>query len=283
MCFLGLITGIEIKEDEISVEYLEKLIYLLDKYYPQYWIKGTKIYKKFIEHFNNFISVDDMSKTIGINSSKISKILNCAIKPKLAERIEKEDGSFKWNIKDVNSFVNFESNSIIVGDPGTGKSTLFKTLSKEIIEQNAFRNDSEFYPILLNFNLLKLADFNLEQAVNLYFQSTWNNDLHINSQLIINTNSCVIFIDALDELPINEEKENALSAINNFYKKHPNIRIICSSRPSDYLFYNCKGLGFKYLQISPLNKGQVKSFVESYFINNEVKLGVNAYPSEDTV
>ena len=249
----------------------ERLLTLLDQYYPLYWIKGSKTYKKYVEEFRRIIAVDSMSKTLGISNAKINKILDCVIEPRLSERIEQEDGSFRWKQRNTNSIINLESNSIIVGEPGTGKSTLFKTLSKEIIDQNALRNDSEFYPILLTFNTIKSANFDLEKAVCNYFESDWNKEFCIDPKSILNTASCVIFIDALDELPVNEEKEKALMAINVFYQKYPTIKIICSSRPSDFLFYNCKDLGFKYLEISPLNKGQIKEFLDSYFSDNVTK------------
>lgn len=263
--------SVDFRDANIDFWDCEKLLTLIDKYYPHFWVKGSKTYKKYVEEFKKHIAVDSMSKTLGISNKKINRILDCVIEPKLLERVEQEDGSFIWKQKNTNSIVKLESNSIIVGEAGTGKSTLFKTLSKEIIEQNSLRNDSEFYPILLTFNTIKNSGFDLEKAISNYFQSEWNKDFFINSQEILKTSSCVIFIDALDELPINEEKEKALLAINNFYNKYPTIKIICSSRPSDYLFYNCKDLGFKYLEISQLNRSQIKSFLDTYFADNVTK------------
>lgn len=249
----------------------EKLVSLIDSKYPNYWIKGSRKYKQYIEKFNKLIDTESISKSLGINDKKVSRILDCAIEPKLSERIEKEDGTFQWKTKTTNSIVKLENNSIIVGDAGTGKTTLFKSLAKEIIEQNALRNDAEFYPILLTFNHLKNSSFNLESAIRSYFNQDWNESLLIDIDEILTTNSCVVFIDALDELPLPSEKEIALYAINSFHDDYPGIRIICSSRPSDYLFYNCTELGFKYLSISPLDLGQVKSFLASYFAENSIK------------
>lgn len=249
----------------------EKLIQLIDKHYPQYWLKGSKSYKKYVERFIESIKVESLSKSIGISDKKIQKILECAIDPKMLERVEKEDGTFQWKSKSTNSIVNLENNSIIIGEPGSGKSTLFKSLSKEIIEQNSLRNDSEFYPIILSFQDLRTTSFDLEKSVVQYFKKDWNSDLMIDGRKVLDARNCVIFIDALDELPQKEQKEAALKTINEFYSKYPEIKIICSSRPSDYLFYNCAELGFKYLEINPVDRKQVESFLNTYFADNLVK------------
>lgn len=260
-----------VKDANIAFWDSEKLLELIEKYYPQYWVKGTKEYKKYVERFSDQIEVDTVSKTLGINNAKAKKIIDSAIEPKLVERVENSDGSFNWKQKSSNSIIQLSDNSIIIGEPGSGKSTFFKFLSKEIIEQNSLRNDVEFYPILLTFSDLKKTSFDIEKAVIKYFEQDWNIDLCIDGSYILKQGRCVLFIDALDELAQEELKEAALQSINSFYDKYPNIKIICSSRPSDYLFYNCQKLGFKYLEMAPIDRRQVAQFLDSYFSDNLIK------------
>ncbi|MBP5571908.1 MAG: NACHT domain-containing protein [Bacteroidales bacterium] len=248
----------------------DKLIDFLDKYNPLFWVKGSHQYKYYIEHFLDHIKVESITKSLGINDAKVKKILDVTIEPRLTERKEKADGSFEWVSRSVSSVVNLSNNSIIVGEPGSGKTTLFKRLSKEIIEQNALRNDAEFFPIIITFNDVKNASYDLEAAISNYFAVEWLG-VTINSFEVIQRNQCVIFIDALDELPILFEKEKALKSITSFNKNHPDIRIICSSRPSDYVFDNCGTLGFNYLEIQPINIQQIKSFLSTYFADNTIK------------
>lgn len=249
----------------------EKIVGFIDEKYPQYWLKGSKTYKKYIESFAKLIETDSFSKTLGVSDKKMKRLLDCSIEPKIMERVEQEDGSFQWKQKKTDSIIRLEDNTIIIGEPGSGKSTLFKKLSKEIIEQNSIRNDVEFYPIIISFNALKIAQYDLVNAINLYFSTEWNESLLINGEEIIKQGNCVLFIDALDELPKVSDKEKALKAINEFHSKHPSVKIICSSRPSEYLFYNCTELGFKYHEISNLDTGQIQSFVSSYFADNALK------------
>lgn len=248
----------------------EKLINYIDKYNPLYWMKGSHQYKRYMERFLDYIKVDSITKSLGINNAKIKRILDVAIEPKLTVREEKTDGSFEWNACSVSSVIKIPNNAIIIGEPGSGKTTLFKKLSKEIIEQNALRNDLEFYPVILTFNDVRNADYDVNNAIHNYFNSEWLN-IRVDVDEIIQTNQCVIFIDALDELPLLKEKELALQAINDFHQEHPEIKIICSSRPSDYLFENCSALGFKYMEIAPVNHKQIKSFLSSYFSDNTIK------------
>ena len=264
-------TAPNIQKANIDFWDAEKLVKYIDEKYPQYWLKGSRLYKKYIDAFSKLIETDSLSKSLGVSGKKTKRLLDCAIEPKILERVELEDGSFQWKPRKTNSIVKLEDNTIIIGEPGSGKSTLFKTLSKEIIEQNSLRNDAEFYPIIINFNSLKSAKYDLVNAVKEYFSSDWNRDLLIDGEEIIKQGNCVIFIDALDELPQVSDKEKALRAINDFHSIYPEIKIICSSRPSEYLFYNCTNLGFKYHEISRLDRGQIQNFINSYFADNIVK------------
>ncbi|MEZ4685979.1 MAG: NACHT domain-containing protein [Bacteroidia bacterium] len=260
-------------DDRANVDFWddERLITFIDEYYPKFWVRGSKQYKKYIERLQERIKVDSLVKSLSLNNKKVERILNNAIEPRLSERITNEDGSIKMVQKSANTIISIPDNSIIIGEPGAGKSTLFKILSNEIITQNSLRNNQDFYPITLTFKEVEQNDFNIEKAIESFFNREWNYDLHIDWKSIIQTESCAIFIDALDELPIISSKEKALESLKAFREKHPNIKIICSSRPSDYLFHNCETIGFRYLEIEQLNGKQVQQFLNNYFGEDIIK------------
>lgn len=249
----------------------ERLIAFIDEYYPKFWIKGSKQYKKYIERLQERIKVDSLVKSLSLNNKKVERILNNAIEPRLSERITNEDGSIKMVQRNANTIISIPDNSIIIGEPGAGKSTLFKTLSNEIITQNSLRNNQDFYPIILTFKEIEQNEFNIEKAIENFFKRDWNSDLHINGLEIIQAENCALFIDALDELPIIASKEKALEVLRRFREEHPNIKVICSSRPSDYLFHNCETIGFRYLEIEQLNGKQVEQFLNNYFGEDLIK------------
>jgi hypothetical protein len=84
-------------------------------------------------------------------------------------------------------------------------------------------------------------------------------------------NGCAIFIDALDEVAKPELKEQALECIRQFNSDYPEIKMICSSRPSDYIFDRSIALGFKMLEIDDLNRGQIAQFLNNYFGDSIIK------------
>ncbi|KXN98911.1 hypothetical protein LS48_07360 [Aequorivita aquimaris] len=249
----------------------EKLIYFIDKYYPKFWVRGSKQYKKYIERLQERIKTDNTIKSLSIDNKKVEKLLNNMIEPKLSERITNEDGSIKWISKKADTIINLPHNSLIIGEPGCGKSTLFKTLSNEIITQNSLRNNQDFYPIILTFKEIEQANFDLEFAIECYFNKDWNVDLGIDSKGIIITENCAVFIDALDELAKKESKEKALQSVADFNEKFPNIKVICSSRPSDYLFHNSEAIGFRYMEVNDLNRQQIELFLSNYFSEDLIK------------
>lgn len=249
----------------------EKLVIFIDKYYPKFWIKGSKQYKNYIDRFQNIIKSDDFARSIGIDDNKVTKLINCMIEPQILERISNEGGEFEWKKRKIHTIVNLPNNSFIIGDAGSGKTTFFKKLSKEIIEQNALRNDIEFYPILLSFISLRENGFNVDTTINEYFRRDWNKDLNIDWKEIKLKNNCCVFFDGLDELAHISDKKLAIESLNKFNQENPNIKLICSSRPSDYIFYNCEEIGFKYLEINQLNISQIESFVSNYFNDEETK------------
>jgi len=249
----------------------EKLIKFIDKYYPKYWIKGSKEYKKYVEKIQQQIRTDNIIKSLNIDNKKAERFLENLITPKLTERLINEDGSVKWMPRKSDTIVGIPDNSIIIGDPGSGKSTLFKTLTNEVITQNSLRNNEDFYPIIITFKEIEQNEYDIGKTIKAYFNKDWNKELLIDYENILKCSNCVIFIDALDELGQKEKKEKALKVIKDFNSNYGDIKIVCSSRPSDYLFHNIENLGFRYLQINELNYNQIEAFLNKFFSDNITK------------
>ena len=242
----------------------EKLILLIDNKYPKYWQNGSPIYKEYVEKFLTSIEQDDFSKRLGLSDSKIKKLVNLFVEPTLLEKEENENGQIIYKQRKTASILQSNKSVFIIGESGSGKSTLFRQLSKQIVEQNSLRNDYELYPIIISFNQIKRNNFSIEKTIHEYF------DLMIDANSILRGNKCVIFIDALDEIASNTEKELAFDCIQSFSEQYPSIKLICTSRPSDFLYQCCTDKGFRSLEIDGINRRQMTQYIQTYFSGNEI-------------
>lgn len=259
--------------DKANIDFWDgdKLLAFIENFYPQYWLKGSKSYKTYIERFESRIGNDDLVKSLNMQDNKLSKMIEFAIKQRLTEKIKNEDGTFMKKSRSCNSIIDLDQNSIVIGEPGSGKSSLFKKLAKDIILQNGLRNNSDFYPVLINFRDLSEHDFDLKKTISEYFKQDWNNDLLIDGNQLIKNGSLSVFVDALDELAKVDLKQKALNSITDFQREYKDIKIVCSSRPSDFIAENEETLGFKILEIEDLNPAQIKEFISSFFGENIIK------------
>ena len=248
----------------------EKLILLIDNKYPKYWQNGSPIYKEYVEKFLTSIEQDDFSKRLGLSDSKIKKLVNLFVEPTLLEKEENENGQIIYKQRKTASVLRSNKSVFIIGESGSGKSTLFRQLSKQIVEQNSLRNDYELYPIIISFNQIKRNNFSIEKTIHEYFSNELYNDLMIDANSILRGNKCVIFIDALDEIASNTEKELAFDCIQSFSEQYPSIKLICTSRPSDFLYQCCTDKGFRSLEIDGINRRQMTQYIQTYFSGNEI-------------
>lgn len=248
----------------------EKLILLIDNKYPKYWQNGSPIYKEYVEKFLTSIEQDDFSKRLGLSDSKIKKLVNLFVEPTLLEKEENENGQIIYKQRKTASVLQSNKSVFIIGESGSGKSTLFRQLSKQIVEQNSLRNDYELYPIIISFNQIKRNNFSIEKTIHEYFSNELYNDLMIDANSILRGNKCVIFIDALDEIASNTEKELAFDCIQSFSEQYPSIKLICTSRPSDFLYQCCTDKGFRSLEIDGINRRQMTQYIQTYFSGNEI-------------
>ena len=248
----------------------ERLIALIDNNYPQYWQNGSPAYKEYVERFLVSIARDDFSKRLGLSDAKIKKLLTLFVEPTLLEKEEDDKGQIVYKQRKTNTILQSDRSVFIIGESGSGKSTLFRQLSKQIIEQNSLRNEYELYPIIITFNQIKQNGFSIGKTIENHFSNEIYKDLQIDVKSILQENRCVVFIDALDEIASNREKEFAFNCIQSFSEQYPLIKLICTSRPSDFLYQCCTDKGFRSFEIDRIDRRQIEQYIQAYFSDNEI-------------
>lgn len=245
------------------------LINNIDKYFEEYWLKGSVLYKKYVSAFNSIIdnSNNVFSAFLAERGSSV-KTLETLITPRLRSRSQNDEGEYVWKDMSLLALSSSDRNTIIVGDAGSGKSTLVKDLAKTVIRNNHLREVYDYYPFSLTFWDLASSGNDLLRALQVEMEKLDYHAIGIPIPKILKEGHCIIFLDALDELATEARKRSALEAVSNFHKKYPLVRFVCTSRTSDFIFHECESLGFNYVNILNLDIRQIEQYVNSFYTNN---------------
>ena len=145
---------------------------------------------------------------------------------------------------------------LILGEPGTGKTTLVLELLRDLLDS---AEQDAGYPIPLVFNLSSwarkrrpLSEWLIEEMRERDYASKtlatqWVRGEHI-----------IPLLDGLDEVSA-EHRDACIEAINEFRHEHPLLPILASSRTNDYQRLHTKIRLLSAIEVQPLTEAQVES------------------------
>lgn len=165
-----------------------------------------------------------------------------------------------------------DSHLAVIGAPGCGKTTLLKHMTLILASQQRDKPIDKL-PILLFLRDLTDAiktnpDLFLEQAV----QSTlakWKADAPegwFEDQL--KKGDCLILLDGLDEVADLDTRKTVVNWVEKQMTIYANNSFIVTSRPFGYISNPLSGV--TVLEVRPFTVAQVKRFVQSWYLANEM-------------
>ena len=174
----------------------------------------------------------------------------------------------------------FKKNSCItiIGDAGSGKSTLVKHLFIQSLKEK------KFIPILIELRYIELKDISFLEYIT---SSIINTEISLNSRIIermLNNGRFIFFLDGFDEINSNNEA-GITKGIDDFVTKYNKNKYILTTRPHS----NGENINnFVNYNISPLSKenGDIHGFVDLQLsdetelaekIKSSVNVGSNEY------
>lgn len=149
----------------------------------------------------------------------------------LLKHFEYEDFNITPEMSPAEIFKNLNSELLILGEPGSGKTIFMLKLARYLIEQ-AFSDERKPIPIVLNLSSwgtdhLPLKDW-LEARLNAEYQvprkvtRDW-----------LNNEKLLLLLDGLDEVR-EEYQDDCVEAINSFREDNDAIKLVVCSRIADY-------------------------------------------------
>lgn len=157
-----------------------------------------------------------------------------------------------------------EPRSVIVGDPGVGKTTLTRRMVARIAQDGL--GDSNPGPVVLELKNWPHSGANI---VNLIVdQLSRKYQLHASPEQVIDALRlgmlCVIF-DAVDEAPDSASRRAASEAIEIFALLYPLAPIVVTSRIIGYHTYALDSTLFSLYRLPEFAENQIESYVRSWF------------------
>ena len=239
----------------------------LDKW--NIYCKGLYEYDQYITNLYKYLEIKGFSPRVNNNIVKLN-IDNIYIplqfKFDFSYNKDTETSLFKESSYDIVTAIQKFNKLVLLGDPGSGKSTTLKYLAYKICrDRNKHEILSSLIPIYIKASEVaeyvskthrSLSEFIIENHTKyglLFSESLENNKL-------------IILFDGLDEVNIINSRHNVVDRLNSFVAQYPSIKIIVTSRLVGYCETRLNG-SFFHFEIDKFNREQIQKFITNWHVS----------------
>lgn len=281
LCASGKINGSARKHiaDEVSDPRLvfldaDTIIGLVDKHYPELWLgidadaaPYFRNLRSALEETTESVNVSDMLGADGAGSSAIvdeNWVPLHLYRP--VTRISRSKGQVERKLEFVEVPVTSvtslpEKRILIIGDAGSGKSTALRRIAYKLAEK-AIAKRQEAIPVILRARDLAASDDDLLGDIVEHTSEIAQSKNPVFGPVDLTSGRLVLLIDALDEIPVDADRERVLRRLEGVHQAYPDTRIIITTREYSFLGETQALAGYTRVRLAEIDLREAKQIVE---------------------
>ncbi len=263
----------------------KKLVELIDEYMPSFFWEE---YEHFNKYFNamkqEFETIEDVTalgqrEPIPLEDVYVSLRLSekreheIPMEKEMSEAQEYESEELerrhpigekakREQVFDADEAVKRFDRVVIVGVPGSGKTTLMKHVALKSCKENLEKKERTIVPILIELRPFSESGKSLREYIDDVFEKYDFPKAKKSIEKDLKEGRCQLLLDGFDELVTKEKQREIAEHVEAFIRKYHKNRFIVTSRIAGY---NDELKGFQKLEIMEFTDQQIEAFVMNWF------------------
>ena len=242
----------------------DEIVKLTSEVLPDFWRHEDLTLIKYEKKLLECLDHDNDLKKLKFPNENYGKIHNIFVEPRLVRYYE--DPKTKTTVQKKYSMVElikFESPLILDGQAGYGKSTLLKSIVRNLIDNNSPKDTKKNFPIYLSSYDIFDSGFNIGDAI----RSKIGRFTGLSIKELSNEYKVHLMIDSIDEFE--DDAEKLLHELATLYSKF-GIKYYIATRNSECIVNKTRE-NLATFYIRRFNLGQIKLFLQAFFSGDEGK------------
>src|SRR3990172_4480874 len=250
----------------VSFKAGQATVELLDANIPTFFAVGNAYVSDYFSTAKDFYSHVEELRTLGASSDRY-RLPVIFVPPLLRPYMPRlKESKLENKLYQFPEILHGDSNLLIAGQMGSGKSSLLRRLLIATIDENEASGSTVPLPVLVRAKDLPIdSDDCVEQAIQ---REITRFGPHSEPASILPegpTNGVLLLVDGIDELKEEPLILSALSRVSSYAARSPNSRTIATMRTMDILDNPEVLADFSILELEELSQAQMGTFIENWF------------------